>query len=138
MPEVLLKQIGKDEYEIETPGGFVRFGEDKPGPMNTTAAALVGCLAMSISETLEVMRQKIHGIDIRMSFEREKEEPRIFDRFNIHMTIRGEGLSTAKVEKAIQLSEEKTCPMSVMMRRAGVEVKTTFTIEEKALTPSVS
>ena len=130
LPEVLLKQTGKDEYQIETPGGMVRFGEGNPGPMMTTAAALAGCLAMSVSETLEVMRQKVHGIEMRMTYERKKEEPTIFDQFNIHIIVRGEGLSSAKIEKALHLSEEKTCPMSVMLRRAGAEVRTTFVIEE--------
>ena len=136
MPEILLKQIGKDEYQVETPGGMIRFGEGKPGPMTTTAAAFAGCLAMSMSETLEVMRQKVNGIEIHMSFERKKEEPTIFDRFNIHMIFRGEALSSTKIEKALHLSEEKTCPMSVMMRRVGIEIKTTFAIAET--TPTIS
>ena len=109
---------------------MVRFGEGKPGPMITTAAALAGCLAMSVSETLKIMREKVHGIEIRMTYERKKEEPKIFDKFNIHMIIRGEALSPAKIEKALHLSEEKTCPVSIMMQRAGAEVKTTFSIEE--------
>lgn len=130
MPKILLKQIGKDEYQIETPGGTVKFADGIPGPMMTTAASLAGCLAMSVSETLEVMRQKVHGIEIRMSYERKKEEPKVFDKFSIHMIVRGEGLSPVKIEKALHLSEEKTCPVSITMQRAGAEVKTTFAIEE--------
>lgn len=130
MPQVLLKQIAKEEYQVETPGGVIRFGEGSPGPMTTTAAAFVGCFAMAVSDTLAVMRQKVHGIEMRMSFERKKEGPTVFDQFKIHIIFRGEGLSSAKIEKAIRLSEEKTCPMSVMMRRVGAEVITTFSIEE--------
>ena len=130
MPEILLKQIGKDEYQVDTPGGMIRFGEGKPGPMITTAAALAGCLAMSVSETLEVMRQKVHGIEVRMTYERKKEEPKVFEQFSIHMIVRGEGLSPAKIEKALRVSEEKTCPVSIMIQRAGAQVKTTFAIEE--------
>ena len=125
-----MKQIGKDEYQIDTPGGMIRFGGGKPGPMITTAAALAGCLAMSVSETLKVMRQKVHGIEIRISYERKKEEPKVFEQFNIYMIVRGETLSQAKIEKALHLSEEKTCPVSIMMQRAGADVKTTFAIEE--------
>ena len=138
MPEVLLKQIGNDEYQIETPGGVVRFGEGKPGPMITTAAALAGCLAMSVSETLKVMREKLHGIEIRMTYERKQEEPKVFDEFNIHMIVRGEALSPAKVQKALHVSEEKTCPVSIMMQRAGAKVKTTFSIEETPPTLNVA
>ena len=133
-----MKQIGKDEYQVDTPGGMIRFGEGKPGPMITTAAALAGCLAMSVSETLKSMRQKVHGIEIRMTYERKKEEPKAFVQFNIHMVIRGETLSQAKIEKALHLSEEKTCPVSIMMQRAGAEVRPTFSIEETVLAPSAA
>ncbi|HEX4919112.1 MAG TPA: OsmC family protein [Candidatus Bathyarchaeia archaeon] len=135
MPEVLLKQTGKETYQVETPGGVVRFGGSSPGPMTTTAAALVGCLAMSLSDTLTVMRQKIQDIEMRASFERKKEEPKIFDQFKIHIIFRGQDLSQAKIEKAIHLSEEKTCPMSVMMRLIGVKVETSFSVEQ--MTPAV-
>ena len=133
-----MKQTGKGEYELETPGGIVRFGEGKPSPMITTAASLAGCLAMSVSETLKVMREKVHGIEIRMTYEREKEEPKVFEQFNIHLILRGEDLSPAKVEKALHISEEKTCPVSIMMQRAGAKVKTTFAIEETAHTLSAA
>jgi putative redox protein len=135
LPEVLLKQTAKEEYQVATPGGVIRFGEGCPGPMTTTAAAFVGCFAMAVSDVLAVMRQKVQGIEMRISFERKKEEPTIFHQFKIHIIFRGEDLSSAKIEKAIRLSEEKTCPMSVMMQRVGAEVKTTSSIEE--ITPAL-
>ena len=128
MPEITLKQVSTESYEAHTPGGIVKFGDGSPGPMTTTAAALAGCLAMSVMETLEVMRQKVDHIELKTTFERKEEEPKIFKHFKIHITFRGENLSHAKIEKALHLSEEKTCPMSVMMRLVGAKVETTFTV----------
>ena len=54
------------------------------------------------------------------------------------MIIRGESLSSTKIEKAVHLAEEKTCPMSVMMRHAGAEIRTTFAIEERTPTLNVA
>ena len=93
---------------------------------------------MSVSETLKVMREKVHSIEIRMTYEREKEEPKVFEHFNIHLILRGEALSPSKVEKALHISEEKTCPVSIMMQRAGAKVTTTFAIEETTRTISAA
>jgi putative redox protein len=138
LPEILLKQTGKGSYQVETPSGIVKFGNGSPYPMTTAAAALAGCLAITVSDTLKVMRQKLDNIEIRMSYERENEEPKIFKHFKVHLVLHGENLSHEKVEKAVHLSEEKTCPMSVMMRLVGAKIETTFSIEELTQTISSS
>src|SRR5438445_12606107 len=97
--------------------------------MDTVAASLGACLAISISKTLGVMRQKLDDIEIRLSFERNEEEPKIFEYFNIHLILRGEALSPAKVEKAIHMSEESICPVSVILGLSGATMRTTFAIE---------
>ena len=44
---------------------------------------------MSVTDALETMRQKIADVEIRLSFERRKEEPTTFDSFNMHLIFRG-------------------------------------------------
>jgi putative redox protein len=110
MPEVFLKQTGKESYRAETPSGIVQFGGENPGPMSTVAASLAGCFAMAVTDTLEAMRQNLSDLEIRLSFERKKEEPTTFDTFNMHLTFRGEGLSSAKLERAIRMCEENVLP----------------------------
>jgi putative redox protein len=133
MPEIFLKQTGKESYRAETPRGLVQFGGESPGPMTTVAASLAGCFAMSVTDALETMRQKPSDLEIRLSFERNKEEPNTFESFNMHLTFRGEGLSPAKLEKAIRICEESYCPVSVILRRSGAQIKTTYVIEEKKI-----
>lgn len=133
MPEVFLKQTGKESYEAQTPSGKVRFGGDSPGPMTTVAASLAGCFAMSVTDTLEAMRQRLADLEIRLSFERKNEEPRTFDTLHMHLTFRGEGLSPAKLEKAIHICEETQCPVSVILKRSGAQIRTTYVIEEKKI-----
>ena len=133
MPEIFLKQTGKQSYLATTPSGVVKFGDENPGPMSTVAASLAGCFAMSVTDALETMRQKIADLEISLSFERKKEEPRTFDAFNMHLVFRGEGLSPAKLEKAIHLCEETYCPVSVILRRSGAQIRTTYVIEEKKI-----
>lgn len=99
--------------------------------MNTVAASLLGCLAITLTDTLKAMRQKLDEVEIRASFEREEEKPKLFKHFNVHFIFRGEDLSPAKVEKAIHLAEESTCPVSITLDRAGAEIRTTFAIENK-------
>jgi putative redox protein len=130
MPEVFLKQTGKESYRAETPSGLVQFGGQSPGPMNTVAASLAGCFAMSVTDALKTMRQNLSDLEIRLSFERRKEEPTTFDSFKMHLTFRGQGLSPAKLEKAIRICEETYCPVSVILKRSGAQIKTTYVIEE--------
>ena len=101
--------------------------------MDTVAASLGACLAISISKTLGVMRQKLDDIEIRLSFERKEEEPKIFEYFNIHLILRGEALSPAQVEKALHMSEESVCPVSVILGLSGAQMRTTFAIENKTV-----
>jgi putative redox protein len=131
MPELVLKRTTSESYRAETPSGAVSFGGGSPRPMDTVAASLAACLAMSISQTLGVMRQKLDDIEIRLSFERKEEEPKIFEYFNIHLILRGEALSPAKVEKALHMAEETYCPVSVILGLSGAQMRTTFAIENK-------
>lgn len=128
-----MKQTGKESYRAETPSGLVQFGGKNPGPMSTVAASLAGCFAMSVTDLLETMRQNLSDLEIRLSFERNKEEPTTFESFNMHLTFHGEGLSAAKLEKAIRMCEETYCPVSVILKRSGAQIKTTYVIEGKKI-----
>ena len=128
-----MKQTGKEFYQATTPSGIVKFGGENPGPMSTVAASLAGCFAMSVTDALETMREKIADVEIRLSFERRKEEPTTFDSFSMHLIFRGEGLSPAKLEKAIHLCEETYCPVSVILRRSGAQIRTTYAVEGKKI-----
>ena len=129
MPEVSLKKTGDGTYQVDTPSGTVKFGGTSPGPMDTVAAALAGCLAISLTKALGVMRQKLDDIEIRLSFERNEEEPKIFEHFNINFIFRGENLSPPKLEKAIHMSEETICPVSSILSLSGAQMRTTFAVE---------
>ncbi len=102
-----------------------------PNPMETVAAALGACMAMSLSQALKAMRERLDEVELQLSYEERTEEPRVFDYFNIHIVFRGDGLSPPKLEKALTLTEETYCPVSVMLESAGVELRTTFSIEQK-------
>src|SRR5947209_7794891 len=101
--------------------------------MDTVAASLGACHAISISKTIIVMRQKLDDIEIRISFERNEEEPKIIEYFNIHHILRREALSPAKVEKALHMSEESICSVSVILGLSGAQMRTTFAIENKTV-----
>ncbi len=131
MPELFLKQTSKESYQAETPGGIVKFGGDSPGPMTTVAASLAGCFAMAVTDTLEAMRQKLSDLEIRLAFQRNKDEPTTFDTIDMHLTFRGEELSPTKLERAIRICEETYCPVTVILRRSGAQIRTTYVIEKK-------
>ena len=48
--------------------------------------------------------------------------PSVFTDIHIHFVIKGEGVKTSQVERAIKLSAEKYCSASIMLERGGVNI----------------
>ena len=126
---VVVKRTAGPSYVGETLSGTVRFEGSDASPMDTLAASLGGCLAITISSILQTMRQPLNDIEVRLTYEKQEERPRVFVHFKVDLVLRGEKLSHERVERAVQLAEEIYCPVSVMLQRAGVKIDTSFTLE---------
>jgi len=55
----------------------------------------------------------------------------VFTRIHMKYVLRGD-LKAANVERAIDLSMEKYCSASIMLKRGGVDVTTSYVIEKTA------
>ncbi len=97
-------------------------------PMELFLMSLAGCSAIDIILILQKQRQKIESFDITVDGRRrENEIPAIFEKINIHFSFSGE-LESAKVKRAIDLSMDKYCSVSAMLRPT-VEITTSFSIK---------
>jgi len=54
--------------------------------------------------------------------------PAIFESIHLHFKLAGHNLSEKQVARAIELSAEKYCSASIMMKNAGVKVTHDFEI----------
>ena len=87
-----------------------------PTPMQTVLLALAGCTGMDVVSILEKMRTPLEGLKIEVNGERATEHPKVFTRIHLRYVVRGAGLREEDVRKAIDLSQEKYCSVSAMLR----------------------
>jgi len=87
-----------------------------PTPMDLLVMALGGCGGMDIVSILEKMRVTVKRMEIDIQTKRRTEVPNYFEEMHILYTISGDGLTEDKARRAADLSAEKYCSVSVMLR----------------------
>jgi putative redox protein len=95
-------------------------------PAELPLMGLAGCTGMDTVEILKKMREPVTGLDVRVTTEKKKDTPPGYDGIHVEYAVRGKGLSPAKVERAVKLSEEKYCTVGAVLSKA---TKITHTIE---------
>jgi len=78
--------------------------------------ALASCSAYDVVDILQKQRQPLASLSVSADAEPASEAPWQFTRIHLHYHITGEGLDPKKVERAIQLSEEKYCSVAATIR----------------------
>jgi putative redox protein len=61
------------------------------------------------------MQQPLAGLEVRASYERAEDHPRIFTRIHLTYRLWGE-LDPKRVQRAVDLSENTYCSVSAMLR----------------------
>ena len=103
---------------------------DGGSPVEFMLAGVAGCTAMDVVHILRKRRLAVTDITVEIKGVQAEEAPNVFTDATIIYVIRGDGISPAAVEKAIQLSQDKYCSASIMFQRAGVNISTAYRIEE--------
>jgi len=93
----------------------------RPGPsaMELVLVGAGGCSAWDVVSILEKGRQDIHDVIVELDADRAEEPPKVFTRIHLNFIVKGRGLSTERVERAIQLSVEKYCSVSKMLEQTA-------------------
>jgi len=112
-------------------GGTVQMGilNERPGvsPMELLLVGLAGCTGVDIVDILEKKRQPMKALKVKVRGKRSEDHPKIYKEIEVTYLIWGEGIDPKAVERAIQLSEEKYCSVSAMLRSAA-EIRTSYQI----------
>ncbi|MEW6456171.1 MAG: OsmC family protein [Acidobacteriota bacterium] len=94
-------------------------------PMELVLIALGGCTAMDVISIMKKKREKLTGLEIKISGERFEEHPKVYKNISLHYVFKGENLSDEAIERSISLSQEKYCSVSAMLKKAA-DVKVTW------------
>lgn len=108
--------VGNHTVTTDAP---VEFGGENSGasPKKLMLASLAGCTGIDVASILEKMRVKIDELTINVEAEATEEIPSVYTAMHIIYNFKGEGLDEKKLSKAVQLSHDKYCGVSMMYER---------------------
>ncbi|HDL02686.1 MAG TPA: OsmC family peroxiredoxin [candidate division Zixibacteria bacterium] len=99
-------------------------------PTQLVMYGLAGCTGVDVVIILKKMRQELTGLEVEVKASQPDEYPKPFNRIDIKYTLRGKNLDRSKVERAIKLSEEKYCAVSLTMKGVA-KIETSIEIIEE-------
>jgi len=85
-------------------------------PKELLLNGLAGCTAMDVISILRKMRCEPEAFRIEVSAEETSEHPKVLTAFHITYFIKGD-VPVDKLEKAINLSQERYCGVTTMFRQ---------------------
>lgn len=94
-------------------------GDKSPSPMEMVLIAAGGCSAIDVVSILRKGRHQVTDCEVKLTSERREEAPRLFTDINLHFIVSGKELTDKIVERAVQLSAEKYCSVSLMLGKAA-------------------
>ena len=102
-----------------------------PGPMEMMLLGVGGCTAIDIVDILEKAHDRVESFRVEMESEKASEIPKVFTRIHMKYVLRGD-VKEANVKRAIDLSMEKYCSASIMLKRGGVDITTSYEIQPRS------
>lgn len=99
-------------------------------PMEAVLIGLGGCTAFDVVSILKKSRQAVTDCVVELSAERAADPPKVFTRVHMKYRLRGRNLGEAQVRRAVNLSAEKYCSATAMLR-TSVEITHDFVIEDE-------
>ena len=107
-------------------------GEKNNGirPMEMMLLGVGGCASYDVVSILQKARQDVISCHCELQGERPDATPAPFERIEMEFVVRGRNIKEAQVARAVELSADKYCSASIMLRNAGVEIVHRYRIEE--------
>jgi putative redox protein len=95
-------------------------GQEKgPTPKPLVLAALGGCTGMDVVSLLKKMHVEYEGFRITAQAETTSEHPVVYTSIHLIYEFSGQDLPLDKLQKAVDLSQERYCSVSAMLRKAA-------------------
>lgn len=116
-----MKFIGEDDagHIVEMDAAASSGGEDSAqSPKRLVLDGLAGCTGMDVITILQKMRALPESLRIEVEAEQTETHPKVFSRIHVRYIVKGE-VPEEKLKKAIELSQNKYCGVSEMLRKTA-------------------
>jgi len=100
---------------------FTPEGEPIDGysPLELLLTSLAGCSSQVVVGLLKRMGQEVQDLTVRARGEKKEIHPTVLTSIELEFEFRGGRVDGPSVEKAFALSEERFCPVWVMLKAAA-------------------
>ncbi len=99
-----------------------------PSPMEMLLMSAGACSSVDVVSILKKSRQQVAHCEVKLSAERADSIPRVFTKMHLHFEVTGSNLSEKQVARAVELSADKYCSVSLMLAKS-VQVSHSFSIK---------
>lgn len=89
-----------------------------PRPKPLLMASLAGCTGMDVISILNKMKVEAEGLNIRVEGIIAEDHPKIYTSMHLIYEFEGENLPMDRLIRAIELSQEKYCGVSLSLQKA--------------------
>jgi putative redox protein len=130
MKRARVKWIEKMKFMGDAPSGHsilldnsVEAGGDNSAirPGELTLVALGGCTGIDVVSILKKMRVEFDSFEIVIDAEQREQHPKSWKTIHVKYILKGNNIDENKVQTAIELSTEKYCSVSAMLK-PGAEI----------------
>ena len=97
-------------------------------PKELLLLALGTCTGSDVVTILNKKKMKFTDFEIHLDAEEAKDHPKVFTKIHIEFLFRGKDLNSNHIERAIELSQNKYCPI-IHMLKSSVEINTSYKLE---------
>ena len=101
-------------------------------PMELMLISVGSCSAVDVVMILKKARQPVTDCYVEVEGQRADTEPKVFTDIHLKFVITGKGLNENQVKRAVELSADKYCSASIMLKRGGVNVTHSYELREPA------
>lgn len=85
-------------------------------PMEAVLIGMGACSAFDVVSILKKARQAVSDCVVELEADRAETPPKVFTRVRMRFVVSGTGLKRAAVERAVNLSADKYCSATAMLR----------------------
>ena len=121
-------QVGDHSVITDAPAS-VGGDDTAASPKKLMMVSLAGCTGVDVVSILQKMRVEVDDLTIRVDAELTDEEPSLYTAMHITYIFKGNNLPEDKLERAISLSQDKYCGVSMMYKKI-MEITWEMVVEE--------
>ncbi|WP_455638098.1 OsmC family protein [Parabacteroides sp.] len=123
--QIILKWKKDTTFETELNGHPITIdtsvengGNDEgPRPKALMLVAMAGCTGMDVAPLFRKMRVRFESLSIEVTAEMSDGIPALYTSFHVTYHVTADPADSAKILKAVRLSQEKYCGVTLMMKK---------------------